>query len=166
MIFQCRYVYQYQNLSATPSKWTWRGFSAKLWWRNFTSWTSCRSGLRRNGSPLICWQLWGIASELLSFKISSCGMLKCKLGQFSVTIFAFFQIQCYHFCARTPFQCYQFCSSVLPFLRLYTLYIIRKIYLYIFLLLYKIELKMNSKSYAYARVARTREGKRNFVYSQ
>ena len=45
-------------------------------------------------------------------------------------------------------------------------YIIRKIYLYIFLLLYKIELKMNSKSYAYARVARTREGKRNFVYSQ
>jgi len=25
---------------------------------------------------------------------------------------------------------------------------------------------MNSKSYAYARVARTREGKRNFVYSQ
>ena len=25
---------------------------------------------------------------------------------------------------------------------------------------------MNSKSYAYARVTRTREGKRNFVYSQ
>lgn len=56
--------------------------------------------------------------------------------------------------------------TVEQLLRLYTLYIIRKIYLYIFLLLYKIELKMNSKSYAYARVARTREGKRNFVYSQ
>lgn len=86
----------------------------------------------------------------------SARMLKCKLWQFCVTIFAFFQIQCYQFCTRTPIQCYQFCSSVLPFLRLYTLYIIRNIYLYIFLLLYKIELKkMNSKR-AYARSAHAR----------
>lgn len=77
--------------------------------------------------------------------------------------FCVFQIQCYHFCTRTPFPCYQFCSSVLPFLRLDTLYIIRKIYIFFFYS--KQNLKKKNSKRAYARSAHARR-ERYFVYSQ
>lgn len=92
-------------------------------------------------------------------------MLKCKLGQFSVTILRFFKFSVTIFAREPPFSVTNFVALCYHFALVYLIYNQKNIFIY-FLLLYKIELKMNSKSYAYARVARTREGKRNFVYSQ